>query len=99
MSAEYVRTVVAECLWFCMSSLIYAFIAGWGPNIQMEWSKLPTNLPEFVNPVLGVGKLSLQHVVVLLQLREDLLGLLLLPPLRPSHHQDVLDAEAQILAL
>ena len=61
----------------------------------MKWD----SIPEFVNPVLGVGKLPLQHVVVLLQLREDLLGLLLLPPLRPRHHQHVLDAEAQILAL
>ena len=32
--------------------------------------------PEFVYPVLGVGEPALEDVVVLLQLREDLLGLL-----------------------
>ena len=55
--------------------------------------------PELVDPVLGVGELALEDVVVLLQLREDLLGLLLLPPLRPRHQQHLLHAQAQVLTL
>ena len=34
------------------------------------------SLPELIDPVLGVGELALEDVVVPLQLREDLLRLL-----------------------
>ena len=57
------------------------------------------SLPELIDPVLGVGELALEDVVVLLQLREDLLGLLLLPPLRPRHQQHLLHTQAQVIAL
>ena len=69
------------------------------PRKFVAYLKRNGELPVFVNDDLCLGILSLQLVVVLLQLGQNVLGLLLATPLFDSKTEQVLDLKDDVLRL